>query len=82
MGWGCSVGLLSTGGTFLTVSGICHSTLISCVTNDPLLSHLRSAMSLSAAWCSYLLMMRGGFDIRCYDTTTYLLPMWDEGGER
>ena len=69
--------LLSTGGTFLTVSGICHSTLMSCVTNN-----LRSAMSLSPAGFSYLLMMLGGFDIRCYDTTTYLLPMWDEGGER
>ena len=61
--------LLSTRGTFLTMSGICHSTLMSCVTNDPLLSHLRSAMSLSPAGYSYLLMMLGAFDIRlpcCY----------------
>ena len=58
------MGLLSTTGAFLTMSGICHSTLMCSVTNDPLLSHLRSAMRLSPPGCSYLLMMLGGYDIR------------------
>ena len=59
------MGLFSTGGTFLTMSGICQITLkCCCATNDPLLSHLRSATSLSPPGYSYLIMMLGGFDIR------------------
>ena len=60
---GC-VGLLSTRGNSLTMSGICHNTLMGYGTNDILLPHLRSAMNLSHPGYSYLLMMLGGFDIR------------------
>ena len=68
LGWGLGggggVGLFTArGGQFPYYrSGISHSTLMCCVTNEPLLSHLKSAMSLSPLGYSYLLMMCSGFD--------------------
>ena len=61
MGGGGSCSLLGVD-SFLTRSGISHSTLMCCVTNDHLLSHLKSAKSLSPLGYSYLLMMCSGFD--------------------